>query len=121
MADDDDAAVLHERDLAPRSVTRHGEWAVGRSGDDVFAVSPRCRHQFADLSRGTVDADGCLVCPWHGSRYDVRTGDMVDGPRGFLAYHGPVPGYSGLVRAFARVVRLRVGTVRRENGRIRVG
>ena len=57
---------------------------------------------------GTVDADGCLVCPWHQSRYDVRTGEMVEGPRGFLGYHGPTPGYTQLVRLLGSVARLRV-------------
>jgi nitrite reductase/ring-hydroxylating ferredoxin subunit len=90
-----------------------GQWVVGRSKGEDFAVSRRCRHQLADLSKGTVDADGCLVCPWHQSRYDVRTGDMVDGPRGFLGYHGPAPVYSGIVRAYSKVLRLRVGKVRR--------
>ena len=60
------------------------------------------------LAGGTIDADGCLVCPWHQSRYDVRTGEMVEGPRGFLAYHGPTPIYSQLVAAVGRLVKLRV-------------
>jgi len=96
-------------DLPPGSVRRSGEWAVGNRGADrYFAVSRRCRHQFADLSQGSVDAEGCLVCPWHQSRYDVRTGEMVEGPRGFLGYHGPTPGYTQLVQAFGRLARLRV-------------
>lgn len=36
---------------------------------------------------------------------------MTVGPRGFLGYHGPTPGDSGLVSAFGRVVRLRVRSV----------
>jgi nitrite reductase/ring-hydroxylating ferredoxin subunit len=111
---------LFEHDVPAGTVRRAGQWAVGRSGDEVFAVSRRCRHQFADLSEGSIDRDGCLVCPWHGSRYDVRSGEMVRGPRGFLGYRGPTPGYTGLVRAFGRVVRLRVARVTRDNGRIRV-
>ena len=95
------------------SVRRIGGWAVGRSRGQDFAVSRRCQHQFADLSKGRVDADGCLVCPWHGSRYDVRDGRMVSGPRGLLWFHGPTPGYTAAFRAFGRVVRLRVGHVRR--------
>jgi nitrite reductase/ring-hydroxylating ferredoxin subunit len=95
-----------------------GPWAVGTSKGQEFAVSRRCRHQFADLSKGGVDADGCLVCPWHQSRYDVRTGEMVDGPKGFLAYRGPTPGYSGLVRSYGRYWRLRVGTIVRRAGRV---
>ena len=95
-------------DLPPGSVRRAGPWAVVNRDGRYSAVSRRCRHQLADLSGGTLDADGCLVCPWHGSRYDVRTGEMVDGPRGFLLYRGPTPGYSGLVRAYASVLKLRV-------------
>lgn len=40
-------------------------------------MSRRCRHQLADLAHGSLDADGCLVCPWHGSRYDVRNAVAV--------------------------------------------
>ena len=96
-------------DTTAGGVRRVGRWAVGTSRGEDFAVSPRCRHQLADLSKGHVDADGCLVCPWHQSRYDVRTGEMVEGPRGFLGYHGPTPGYTQLVRALARFVPLSVG------------
>jgi len=99
-------------------VTEVGQWAVGRSQGEVFAVSRRCRHQFADLAKGTVDADGCLVCPWHQSRYDVRTGAMVSGPKGFLGYHGPTPGYTQLVLGYGRHLKLRVADVVRQAGRI---
>lgn len=94
--------------IAPGQVGRAGKWAVGNSGGELFAVSRRCRHQLADLSEGSVDADGCLVCPWHQSRYDVTTGEMVEGPRGFLGYHGRTPGYSQVVRGYSKVLRLRV-------------
>lgn len=95
--------------LRPGQVRRAGSWAVGNRDGELFAVSRRCRHQLADLSEGTIDADGCLVCPWHQSRYDVTTGEMVDGPRGFLGYHGPTPGYTEVVRGYSRVLRLRIG------------
>jgi nitrite reductase/ring-hydroxylating ferredoxin subunit len=106
-------------DLPPRSVHRSGEWAVGNRGEAAggnpyFAVSRRCRHQLADLSEGSVDADGCLVCPWHQSRYDVRTGEMIEGPKGFLSYHGPTPGYTQLVELLGRIVRLRVRRASRQ-------
>ena len=94
--------------LPPGAVRRAGNWAVGNRDGELFAVSRRCRHQLADMSRGSIDADGCLVCPWHGARYDVRTGEMVRGPRGFLGYHGPTPGYTQFVRGYAKVLRLRV-------------
>ena len=94
---------------APGEVRRVGPYAVGVSRGDPFAVGRRCRHQLRDLSDGHVDAEGCLVCPWHGARYDVRDGRMVDGPRGVAFYQGPTPGYTQLVRALARFVPLKVG------------
>lgn len=103
---------LPAADLPPGTVRRVGDWAAGNRGpageDHYFAVSRRCRHQLADLSEGSIDAEGCLVCPWHQSRYDVRTGEMVEGPRGFLGYHGPTPVYTQLVRLVGRIARLRV-------------
>ena len=97
------------RELPTGAVRRAGAWAVGNRDGELFAVSRRCRHQLADLSQGSIDAQGCLVCPWHQSRYDVRTGEMVQGPRGFLGYHGPTPGYTQLVRGYGRFLRLKVG------------
>jgi nitrite reductase/ring-hydroxylating ferredoxin subunit len=106
---DDDGIELDEAEVPGGSgVRRAGPWAVGRSNGEVFAVSRRCRHQLGDLAEGSVDADGCLVCPWHQSRYDVRTGEMIEGPRGFLAYHGPTPVYTQLVAVLGRLARLRV-------------
>lgn len=119
MTNDHDASGPD--DLRPGQVRRQGQWAVGQTpaGAD-FAVSRRCRHQLADLSEGTVDADGCLVCPWHQSRYDVRDGRMVSGPRGFLGYHGPTPGYTSIVLAYGRHLRLRLAKVVRSRGRVTV-
>ncbi len=105
MSDDD---RIPASQLPPGAVRRAGNWAVGNRDGEYFAVSRRCRHQLADMSEGSIDADGCLVCPWHGARYDVRTGRMVGGPRGFLGYHGPTPGYTQFVRGYAKVLRLRV-------------
>ena len=94
--------------LPPGAVGRAGKWAVGNRDGEYFAVSRRCRHQLADLSEGSLDENGCLVCPWHQARYDVRSGEMVEGPRGILGYHGPTPGYTQFVRGYARVLKLRV-------------
>lgn len=99
--------------LPPGAVRRAGKWAVGNRDGELFAVSRRCRHQLADLSQGSIDADGCLVCPWHQSTYDVKTGEMTSGPKGFLGYHGKAPGYDRFVLAYGRKLRLRVRQVLR--------
>ena len=121
MSESEGGASVSEASLGAGRLARAGQWAVGLAQDEPFAVSRRCRHQLADLSEGRVDADGCLVCPWHGARYEVRSGRMVGGPRGFLWYHGPTPVYTGLVHILGRVLPLRVGTAIRRAGRIIVG
>lgn len=50
-----------------------------RMHGEVFAVEDRCPHRDFPLSGGDV-AGGCLECPFHGARFDVRTGQCVSGP-----------------------------------------
>ena len=45
----------------------------------VRVLAERCSHRGGPLSEGSV-ADGCVTCPWHGSRFDLATGDAVQGP-----------------------------------------
>ncbi|MEN9818180.1 MAG: hypothetical protein RLZ32_2060 [Gemmatimonadota bacterium] len=51
-----------------------------RHGDAVYAVEDRCPHRDFPLSGGDVVAPGVLECPWHGARFDVRTGGCLAGP-----------------------------------------
>ncbi len=90
--------------LPPGTVRGAGEWAVGNAGGDLFALSRRCRHLAADLGHGSIDRQGCLVCPWHGARYDTDTGQMVRGPQGVFAR---IPGLGALNIALTKLLPLR--------------
>lgn len=100
-------------DLSPGQVTGAGPYAVGNADGELFAVSRRCRHLGADLANGTIDGQGRLVCPWHGSAYDVRTGRMVRGPQGAFA---KVPGLGGAYRLLTKVLPLQRGKVVERDG-----
>ena len=50
-----------------------------RHGGRVHAMGARCSHAGGPLESGWV-LDGALVCPWHGSRYDLETGQPTTGP-----------------------------------------
>ena len=89
------------------TVTGVDEYAVGNNGD-FFAVGRKCRHLRADLAGGSIGEDGCLVCPWHGAKYDVSTGRMVRGPQGIFA---KIPGLSASFVALTRVFPLKRGTI----------
>ncbi len=100
-------------DLPPGTVVGAGRYAVGHAGGDYFAVTRRCRHLGADLAGGSIDNDGCLVCPWHQSAYDVRTGRMVRGPQGVFA---KVPGLGFGFRMLTRVLPLGRAVVTERDG-----
>ena len=90
-----------------------GRYAVGNAGGQLFAVTRRCRHLGADLAGGSIDGDGCLVCPWHGARYDVSSGRMTLGPQGAFA---KVPGLDAAYRLLTRVLPLGRGDVVERDG-----
>ena len=49
--------------------------AVVRLGERVYAIGDRCSHADVSLAEGEVDAAACaLVCPRHGSSFDLATG-----------------------------------------------
>ncbi len=95
-------------ELTPGIVKRAGRYAVGNADGERFAVTRRCRHLRGDLANGSIDEAGCLVCPWHGSKYDVRTGRMVLGPQGIFA---KIPGFGTLQKALTLVLPLGRGRV----------
>jgi nitrite reductase/ring-hydroxylating ferredoxin subunit len=95
--------VTTESELPRGSVTGAGRYAVGNNGE-YFGVSRRCRHLGADLAEGSIDANGCLVCPWHQSAYDVKTGRMVRGPQGIFA---KIPGLGAAFKGLTRIAPLR--------------
>lgn len=73
-----DVPVARLDDLAKGTIRRvkvgKRDVALARVDDDVFALSDVCRHAFGPLSHGFVD-NYIVACPWHGWRYDVRTGE----------------------------------------------
>jgi len=104
-------------ELSAGKVTGAGRWAVGNTGNERFAVGRRCRHLRADLGGGSIDADGCLVCPWHQAKYDVHTGRMVRGPRGIYA---KIPGLEAVEKGVTAIAPLRRGVVTERDGTLYV-
>jgi len=104
----DEVEVGPVSELTPGTVTGAGRFAVGNADGEMFAVTRRCRHLYADLAGGSIDESGCLVCPWHGSKYDVETGRMVRGPQGLYA---KIPGLGTALKALTLVLPLGRGRV----------
>ena len=52
---------------------------VVRWGDTIHALHDQCAHAGGPLSGGKI-VDGCIECPWHGSRFELATGRRRRGP-----------------------------------------
>jgi 3-phenylpropionate/trans-cinnamate dioxygenase ferredoxin component len=52
---------------------------VANLGGEYFAVEDVCTHDGGPLGEGELQ-NGHLVCPRHGARFDVRTGDALTMP-----------------------------------------
>jgi glycine betaine catabolism B len=49
--------------------------------DKFYAIGNVCTHMGGPLDRGKLDGHE-VECPWHGSRFDVTTGQVKRGPAG---------------------------------------
>ena len=77
---------MSEHDVAPLSALSEGEArafqvngeeiVLCRVNGEVCALHGICTHEDLPLDGGSIE-DGVLTCPWHGARYDVRTGRVL--------------------------------------------
>jgi len=64
-------------------IVRHGNLFVGvyNCGGELYAIEDRCSHDDGPLCEGDWDEDLCrVVCPRHGSAFELSTGTPVTLP-----------------------------------------
>jgi 3-phenylpropionate/trans-cinnamate dioxygenase ferredoxin subunit len=76
-------------DVAPEAELQPGTWrVVDVDGIDVavfnldgayFAIEDVCTHDGGILTGGAVEGD-VIVCPRHGARFSIRTGEVLAPP-----------------------------------------
>jgi nitrite reductase/ring-hydroxylating ferredoxin subunit len=54
------------------------EVVVANVGGEFCAFGNICPHEGGPLAEGELDGDE-VVCPWHYTRFDVRTGVAIEG------------------------------------------
>ncbi|HEX6967909.1 MAG TPA: Rieske 2Fe-2S domain-containing protein [Micromonosporaceae bacterium] len=94
-------AALPEAELVNRQIGHVGV-LLYREGDRVSALLDRCAHQSGPLSQGRivrVDGQVCVMCPWHGSTYQLSDGEVVHGPAGTDQQVLPTRVVDGMVQA----------------------
>lgn len=53
--------------------------AIFNVDGQFFAIHDTCTHAQASLSEGSVEG-GVVTCPWHGARFDLKTGKNLGMP-----------------------------------------
>ena len=49
------------------------EVALFNLGGEFYAIDNNCTHQAGPLCEGDLDGED-VICPWHGWRYNIKTG-----------------------------------------------
>ena len=79
-------AVLDADDLAENKPTRVEAEGVAvllvKQGEKIFALRETCTHLGGPLSEGKLEGDS-IRCPWHGSRFCLTDGRVLEGPAVF--------------------------------------
>ena len=76
----DAAAAADVIEGRPHGVDVQGQSVVlVRTGGGVSAIGGTCGHWGGPLADGEL-VDGCLECPWHGSRFRLSDGSVARGP-----------------------------------------
>jgi nitrite reductase/ring-hydroxylating ferredoxin subunit/uncharacterized membrane protein len=94
---DEFTPVLDESELAQDGLRRAEVDGAGillsrSSSGDICAISATCNHFGGPLEQGDREGD-TVVCPLHKSRFDLCSGEVIDGPAVF-----PQPRYETRVR-----------------------
>jgi nitrite reductase/ring-hydroxylating ferredoxin subunit/uncharacterized membrane protein len=79
-------AVLDADELKENKPTKVSADGVAvvlvKQGETIYALREICTHLGGPLSEGTIE-DGGIRCPWHGSRFCLTDGKVLDGPAVF--------------------------------------
>ena len=80
---DEYVAVMDVEDLADEKLTRVDAAGIPavlfKQGTTIYAIGAVCTHLAGPLDEGKCE-DGIVTCPWHGSRFRMSNGSVVNGP-----------------------------------------
>jgi nitrite reductase/ring-hydroxylating ferredoxin subunit/uncharacterized membrane protein len=99
---EDFTAVLPEAQLPENQLTRgmlkDTPLVLLRQGERIYALAETCAHLGGPLAEGDLEMDSqglpIVICPWHGSRFEMASGAVINGPSTF-----PQPCFEARIRA----------------------
>jgi len=60
-------------------VVKGKEIALFNIEGDIYALDNLCTHEEGPLAEGEVEGHE-VTCPWHGAKFDIRTGEVLQDP-----------------------------------------
>ncbi|MDJ0714949.1 MAG: Rieske (2Fe-2S) protein [Prochloraceae cyanobacterium] len=69
--------VLSEDSRQVVKVGKRKVLLINHSGQ-LYALDNACPHLKLSLKKGKITSDGAIVCPWHRSVFDLKTGEAKD-------------------------------------------
>ncbi|MGH2444139.1 MAG: Rieske 2Fe-2S domain-containing protein, partial [Chloroflexota bacterium] len=97
----DFTTVMSESDLEPGTLAQGDAGGTGvmlaRQSGEIYALGDTCVHAGCSLSTGTL-ADRSVICPCHGSQFDLATGAVINGPATMPAPHYDVRVQDGMIQ-----------------------
>jgi len=75
-----------EEDTGKRFIVDETEIAVFKYNGEIYALSNICPHKQTALIYDGFIEEGCVVCPAHSWKFDLRTGNKISGGRGLDSY-----------------------------------
>jgi nitrite reductase/ring-hydroxylating ferredoxin subunit len=80
---EDFVAVLSEAELGENELRRVDANGMPvllvRRNNRIYAIAETCAHLGGPLSEGKLE-DATVRCPWHGSRFSLEDGRVLEGP-----------------------------------------
>jgi nitrite reductase/ring-hydroxylating ferredoxin subunit/uncharacterized membrane protein len=77
-----DESRLHDASMQRVDVAGEAVLVTRSASGDLCAIANTCSHFGGPLAEGEREGD-IVVCPWHGSRFDVCSGEVKGGPAVF--------------------------------------
>jgi nitrite reductase/ring-hydroxylating ferredoxin subunit len=62
------------------------EIVVTKLDGNYYALDNVCTHAGADLHEGELNSNE-LTCPWHGAKWDIKTGNLISFPQKLKPLH----------------------------------
>jgi len=78
LYDEDEAMMIARQEAIDTRAATRGGWRTVQLNDVAHSMPRACPHLGLPLD-AEPDAAGVVTCPWHGYRFDVRTGRCISG------------------------------------------